>query len=336
MSHSELGKINNYENQLGHILSDANHLLAYAVETGIEVESDIAQKIIAADKQGKSYWGGSEGGELLAAIAKLASKLHPVTAETLRACREEARDAITMYKRLVYVLAIILVPASILGAIVTGITNTINSQIKDANEIVLGLHTSLSTPSAKIAGLQQLAIRARAIRGRANQLNIFNVAGTKAPENLELPDNLDPANNNQITEEVADTTQKYQKIRLYATNVLDATSIFFGAVSTSILPVLYALLGACAAVLRAFTQQLEKRTFTWSYASPARFIIAAIGGGVIGLFNITIGEGVTASPLALAFLVGYLADVFFSFLEGSLPNVGRNTTSAPARPAGAK
>jgi hypothetical protein len=84
------------------------------------------------------------------------------------------------------------------------------------------------------------------------------------------------------------------------------------------------LLGACAAVLRAFTQQLEARTFAPTYATPAPFIIAAIGGGVVGLFNnFSIGQGISLPPLAAAFLVGYAADIFFSFLEGSMQNLGK-------------
>jgi len=48
------------------------------------------------------------------------------------------------------------------------------------------------------------------------------------------------------------------------------------------------------------------------------FFIALIGGMIVGLFgNIS---GTSLSPLALAFLVGYAADVFFSFLEGLLQN----------------
>jgi hypothetical protein len=125
-----------------------------------------------------------------------------------------------------------------------------------------------------------------------------------------------------LQSEANDKTKVYQEVRLYATTVEDATSVVWGAVSTCILPVLYALLGACAYVLRAFTKQTERRTFAPSYATPARFIIAAIGGGVVGLFssNFTIGQGTSLSPLAVAFLIGYATDIFFSLLEGSIPN----------------
>lgn len=228
-------------------------------------------------------------------------------------------------------LAAILIPASVLSAVDTDLTNRVNTQIKEANAIVLELHTNITTPFPRIGALQQLAIRARDIRSRAKQLNILNVAGEDPPEELELSGDLNPNSQEQINTQIIQSTQKYQKIRQYALSVIDAKSIVFGSISASILPMSYALLGACAAVLTAFSQQLERRTFTWSYASPSRFIIAAIGGGVIGLFNITGGEGTTASPLALAFVVGYSTDVFFSFLEGSFPNLSRSITPSSTR-----
>jgi hypothetical protein len=76
-------------------------------------------------------------------------------------------------------------------------------------------------------------------------------------------------------------------------------------------------------VLRAFTQQLTARTFAPSYATPARFYIAGIGGGVIGLFNNVFGENLSVSPLAIAFLMGYATDIFFSFLEGTTQTLAK-------------
>jgi hypothetical protein len=326
MSHSQDEILFRHQLDLDRVLADANHLLIYAVEAGIEVDGDVAQRILAADVQGASFWGESEAGALLATIATLASKLHPVTAETLSACREEARGAIRNYKRVVYFLAVLVIPISMISFINTGISSAINSHITTANALTLDLHTKLATrPEESISALQQLAIHVRAIQSRANQLNhlVGDLAGKQPHLNVELPADLKPIQAD-VEEQVIKITSQYQDVRLFATNVLDATSIFWGAVVSCILPVLYALLGACAAVLRAFTLQTANRTFAYSYATPARFIIAAIGGGVIGLFNFTIGEGLTPSPLALAFLVGYAADIFFSFLEGSVQNVTKS------------
>jgi hypothetical protein len=317
--------------QLTNILRDGNYLLAYAIEAGIEVESDTAKRIMSADKQGEPDRDGSEAGLLVAAISSLASKVRPVTAESLRACREEARHAIRIYEVIVCLLALILLPASIVTAVYNGINNKINVEINEANEIALQLHTSASSATDKISKLQQLAVSARTIRSLANQLGRFNVArmstAIDAPDKVELSPDLSADNEDLIKEQIHSITDRYQNVRLYARETSDNTAIWFGAISTAVLPIFYALLGACAAVLRAFSQQIESRTFNYSYASPARFIIAAIGGGVIGLFNFTIGDGATVPPLAVAFLVGYSTDLFFSFLEGSLPHSSKTASS---------
>ena len=113
-----------------------------------------------------------------------------------------------------------------------------------------------------------------------------------------------------------DRTWVYQQVRYFAQRVVDDVSFYYGAVSSCILPVLYALLGAAAYLLRTFERQVSARTYAPSKADSTRFLIAAIGGAVVGLFsNLTSAPGVTVSPLALAFLVGYGVDVFYAFLE---------------------
>ena len=121
-------------------------------------------------------------------------------------------------------------------------------------------------------------------------------------------------------------------MRQFAQSTRESISTVYGAIAVGILPVLYALLGALAYLLRSYQQQLKDRTFTPFDSHVARFVIAAIGGGVVGLFtNFTSGNaGASISPLAIAFLVGYATDVFFSFLDsfvhtfnrGNLPSNG--------------
>jgi hypothetical protein len=112
-------------------------------------------------------------------------------------------------------------------------------------------------------------------------------------------------------------------------------SIFYGAMATCILPVLYALLGTCAYLLRSFSEEMRNRTFVPSHSDSARFLIAAIGGGVVGLFgNFTINQGASISPLAVAFLVGYAVDVFFSFLEGLIQAFTKSKAGSNTPPSG--
>ena len=116
-----------------------------------------------------------------------------------------------------------------------------------------------------------------------------------------------------------DLTNTYQDVRSFAQDVLDLVSVYFGAITACLLPILYALLGTCAYLLRSFEEELRTLTFVPSSKTHwARFLIAGIGGAVVGLFNFALTQSASVSPLAIAFLVGYAVDVFFSFLEGLL------------------
>ncbi len=140
-------------------------------------------------------------------------------------------------------------------------------------------------------------------------------------------------------------TQSFQQVRYWAKDLADDVAFFYGAVSSCILPVLYALLGAFAYILRTYQQQVRTRTYVPSHADSARFVIAAIGGAVVGLFsNFSGGQTVKISPLALAFLVGYAVDVFYTFLENLIESFtksalgqkdqGQPQTSAAKTPVG--
>ena|ERR1035441_810938 len=191
-----------------------------------------------------------------------------------------------------------------------------------------------------ILELQQYATLTRSIYARARQLNALVVWSEGDPcrdirnnpaalhQVFELPAGLP-----NFIQAADDRTAVYQEVRYFAQSLLDDTSSYYGAITIGILPVLYALLGTCAYLLRNFEQQMSARTFIPSQANSARFFIAGIGGGVVGLFNnFAITQGASVSPLAIAFLVGYGVDVFFAFLEGLLQSFTRNTAS-PAPPA---
>jgi len=75
------------------------------------------------------------------------------------------------------------------------------------------------------------------------------------------------------------------------------------------------MLGAVAYRLRNLSEQLVNKTVEPDSFVRARMRIrlAILGGVMIGLFQ---GFGPTAlSPLAIAFLVGYAVEIFFTFLD---------------------
>ena len=103
-------------------------------------------------------------------------------------------------------------------------------------------------------------------------------------------------------------------MRYFGQTLVNFVSVIFAAFTACILPVLYALFGTCAFLLRSYEQKAYEPPEDW-----ARFLIAGIGGAVIGLFNNFNLTQPSVPPLAIAFLLGYAVDVFFAFLENLLP-----------------
>lgn len=200
-------------------------------------------------------------------------------------------------------------------------------------------------PTDVINELQQFATTIRAIDARARQLNwlVLNLVPDPFADKRGNPDEINskfelPAGLPNPAEAAIEQTSVYQKVRYFAQNIVDEVSVCYGAITACILPALYALLGTCAYLLRSVKRHIRNRTFKPSYANFARFIIAGIGGAVVGLFNnFTVTQGATISPLAIAFLVGYAVDVFYAFLDGLLQTIIKNTPAPPLpAPAGKK
>ena len=270
-------------------------------------------------------------------------------------------------------LAIPIVVFSVLGFVSSSISSAIRTDITAANELLVKLRSELGSPEAPTEGtpdkpalpkglnegdvltqLQQYASTIRAIDARARQLNWFVFYAERDPFaeyrwNPKLSDKgqeINKANQEKLKDKfqlplglsnkpkALDTlTATYQDVRSFAQDILDLVSVSYGAITTCLLPILYALLGTCAYLLRSFEEQLRTLTFTpSSRATWARFLIAGIGGAVVGLFgNFSINDGASISPLAIAFLVGYAVDVFFSFLEGLLQSFTKSKNGAASR-----
>jgi len=206
-----------------------------------------------------------------------------------------------------------------------------------------------------ITQLQQYASTVRAIDARSRQLNMLVFGAERDPfakyrwnrKLSEKEGDKQNEDNQQILRDkfqlpvglanmpkaLDNLTTTYQDVRSFAQDVLDLVSVSYGAITTCLLPIFYALLGTCAYLLRSFEEQLRTMTFTpTSRANWARFLIAGIGGAVVGLFgNFSITEGASISPLAIAFLVGYAVDVFFSFLEGLLQSFTKPKNSEASK-----
>jgi hypothetical protein len=332
-------------------LEDAERLLKYAAELGIDMDDDIRDHILQARAAIRVGWDEETASNLLKALANLAARLKPVTAESLKACID--RSTVRKYWVVAICLAIIIVPFSVASFVSSAISNAIRADIVTANDLAVKLRTRQPplpqgptyVDSGVITELQLFASTIRSIDGRARQLNKLVLGAEPDPyakirkdhpdaihDKFQLPQGLP-----NLALAAEERTTVFQDVRYFGQSLLDDVSFFYGAMTACLLPVLYALLGTCAYLLRTFEQQISTRTFTPSVANSARFLIAAIGGAVVGLFNnFTFGQGASIPPLAVAFLVGYAVEVFFAFLDGLLQTFTKSSASSKPPPSAEK
>jgi hypothetical protein len=349
------------------MLEDAERLLKYAAEFGIEIDQVTRDHVLQARTASGAGWSEQIAANLITALTTLAARVRPVTAASLKACCDETKPTVRNYLTVAIWLAVFIVPFSVASFLAGAISSSIRTDLATANDLAVKLQGQLGYPqqgtapgapptfpcspfppatpqeppaavdkNEVITELQLYASTIRSIDAHARQLKVLVPNSEPDPCNsirkepakthavFQLPAGLP-----NLAQAAQDRTTLYQDIRYFAQNLLDDESFCYGAITTCILPVLYALLGTCAYLLRTFEQQMNSRTFIPSEANSARFLIAAIGGAVVGLFNnFNITQGASLSPLALAFLVGYAVDVFFAFLEGLLQMFTHNTTGA--------
>jgi hypothetical protein len=110
----------------------------------------------------------------------------------------------------------------------------------------------------------------------------------------------------------------YQQLRATANYARDNILTFVGMSTGFVLPILYAWLGATAAILRKLRDDTAACLFHPEYskvANRSHVTTAVIVGISIGLFSDFVHGGTEVSPLAIAFVAGYASDRFFQFVD---------------------
>ena len=128
----------------------------------------------------------------------------------------------------------------------------------------------------------------------------------------------------------------YQQIRATAKYAQDNILTFVGMMTGFVLPILYAWLGADAAILRKLRDDTAACLFHPEYskvANRSHVTTAVIVGISIGLFSDFVHEGQTLSPLAIAFVAGYASDRFFQFIDRLVQTLFPSESSQRQRPA---
>jgi hypothetical protein len=326
------------------LISDAERLVNYAAVAGINVHGNMRQQVFNAKQaiaDGKTVQNPTK---FLTALTALSKKLKPVSAESLRQCIEgEAKRTLDQYKLWALLLACFIVAYSIYAFVASANCEAITKDIESANALAVTLSADIErspdglvgSDPQRIRNLQQFASTFRAIHTRALGFQESRVLapflGSDRSEiveeaSLELPPNLTELKYRNV---VQDQIRIYQKVRENAKATQEQVSTSFGAITTGLLPLLYALLGATAYLIRAFDAQIKARTFLGGHFWVARLLTAGIAGMVVGLFSgFGSDHGVSLPPLALAFLVGYAVDPFFAFLDGLVKTLTKRGAQA--------
>jgi hypothetical protein len=311
------------DNPCDALLSKAQLLLDYAADNGIKVEESTSRAIYNFRLTNPTERPPGAVDDLFHAYITLSDALKPINIESIKETALKRNRGVQKYRKIVFILSLFVIPFSILAFVSSAMSTKIGEAIDQGNSLIVQLRTELganfSGNSAKlndydtIIKVQQLYTTARSLYVTSNEIKytLFGLMPQSPAEPTKIPPGL-----SNVPGTIEQMIPEFQELRQYGQTGRDLVAVIYGAISTCILPVLYALIGVCAKLLGQFEQQIRTRTYVQSEANSAHFVVAAIAGGVVGLFNnFTLGQSASVPPLAVAFLVGFSVDVFFSFLE---------------------
>jgi hypothetical protein len=335
--HPDPAAIAGSDNPYDNILRKAELLLTYAADNGIEVGDAERRAIYTFRLTDKKDQTADIVDGLYLAYTKLSKAVTPRTAESINETSLERNRGVQKYRKIALILSLFVIPFSVLSFVSSAISTKIGQEIDDGNSLILQLRDTLGRNFSEnqdklnnsdiIMKTQQLSTTMRALYETGSEIR-YTLFGLM-PSIPDYPKAL-PAGLPNVGETITKMIREFQGLRQYGQTGRDLVAVIYGAISTCILPVLYALLGVCAKLLGQFEQQIRTRTYIQSEANSAHFVVAAIAGGVVGLFNnFTLGQSASIPPLALAFLIGFSVDVFLSFLETLSQSFMKRSESEP-------
>ena len=181
----------------------------------------------------------------------------------------------------------------------------LNSQLSELNTQLTDLNTNWTIIGSQIQSLQlqrndlsnRLVTREQIVDQRTQQKAQLE-AQKGAIERLKIAD----ANR-----------EKSRQSQLAGQFVLDVLQGY-------LLPLLYGVLGAATFVLRTLSKQIETVTYSEEAGIQhlSRISLGALAGIMVGWFSFLINTSTflgSVSPLAIAFLVGYNIELFFSLMD---------------------
>lgn len=348
--------------ELHKALDDAECLLHFASQAGIDISAEVMTAILAARQAiDQRLLSPPEIVAFLSAYAKLAAKLAPVTAETVRASNERLGTVVRGHGGLALATTILVVLLSLLQFVTTSIGNDITRDIARVNEMAVNARLHVGAPAigntadlrcgeaialpdppiqyrppmdeqGMILALQSFAALNRDLHTSAIKLNRFVLNAESNP--FEAPDGNrpfdTPGGNPQDALQLPPSLTNFRAAAMCKIAAYQHVRNFAQNVrADSILA--YGSLAAYVlpvlfALLGAFAYNLRDyttRVKTRTY-HPSYVNSARIIVAVIAGAIISFFNGFTQglNLLAAAFLVGYGVEIFFAFLDSLLVSFG--------------
>lgn len=336
-------------------LEMSGQLLQFAAQNSKDLPADVIESITAAvgAKQSKA-WDDTIAGQFWVAFNKICMLIKPVTFETISTGRRaipgtlsNARSAIvnliskaprpmavgsSLAQRsaahYLTLLGVLLVAAVFLTFALSTVTSLkveigkrvgqlgpLTQDISEKNDqLIQDGHVDFSETTNEQKDLQRRLVEhyylTEQVLQKARSMSMF----TLGLETLKYqPGSYKPTRN---AEEVKAVLRDYYVSREKVGIHLQYADVFTTIVSSSVLPIVLGLMGACSYVVRLISDQIKDSSF--STTSPIRHRVRLALGGLAG---VVIGYGGlhgtdALSPSALAFLAGYAVEPVFSVFDG--------------------
>jgi hypothetical protein len=244
------------DNPYDAILAKAELLLTYAADNGMEVGETERRAIYNFRLTDKKDQSADTVDALYLAYTKLSRAVTPRTAESINETSLERNRGVQKYRKIALVLSLFVIPFSVLSFVSAAMSDKIGKEIDNGNSLILQLRDGLGPNFAGDKGklndydvimkTQQLSTTMRALHETGMQIR-YTLFGLMPPTPPD-PKPISPGLAN-IPETITKMIPDFQSLRQFGQTGRDLVAVIYGAISTCILPVFYALLGVCAKLL---------------------------------------------------------------------------------------
>ncbi len=335
--------------QLSQAVLNANLMLVHASEQGLQITSDIIEKVVKAKYlEQNNAWTEADETEFWQVFRNISQIIQPVTIDSIKAANTKSQGSGWLMRNLGRVERFTLTRRAVRRYVRGALFSLFAMLIIQVYSLIgTTILNNISSSDSKIQNLEEQVILQQQLnnipKARALQLNIDKVADERE-KNIELLALWLRPIDYLLLKEPADlsifrqskeskTTNKavYDKINDLGIRVTQSAQHPILIIGAYILPLFYGLLGAYAYVLRVLSEEIKN--ITYSQDSDIKYILrinlGALAGLGVGLFFTPDSEHLIAlnlPPLTLAFIAGYSIEFLFTAIDKYV--VGREKSIA--------